>query len=76
MKKLSFYSLVVAGTVLISGCGSSGSGETHNLRPPDPPGNYKTPTTKAEKIAAINKAHIPDDQKKKAIDKVNAEPGQ
>jgi len=75
MKKLSIYSLVVAGTVLISGCGSGGSDANHTIRPPDPPGSYKVPTTKAEKIAAIQKAHIPPEQKKAAIDKVNSQPG-
>jgi hypothetical protein len=75
MKNLSIYSLVVAGTILISGCGSGDSGSKHVIRPPDPPGSYKVPTTKAEKIAAIEKAHIPDEQKKAALAKVNADPG-
>jgi hypothetical protein len=71
MKKFFANSLVVAGAVLISGCGN-GSGGEHTIRPPDPPGNYKTPTTKEEKIAAIKKAGISDEQKKAAIAKVNA----
>jgi len=75
MKKLYAISLAVAGTIAISGCGSGGSGATHTIRPPDPPGTYKTPTTKEEKIAAIQKAHISDEMKKQAIDKVNSEPG-
>ncbi|MDR3691267.1 MAG: hypothetical protein P4L46_17945 [Fimbriimonas sp.] len=75
MKKLDIYSLVVAGAIVISGCGSGTSEANHTIRPPDPPGNFKVPTTKAEKIAAINKAHIPDEMKKQAIDKVNAQPG-
>ncbi len=74
MKNFFVNSLVVAGAVLISGCGSGGSGGEHNLRPPDPPGNYKVPTTKEEKIAAINKANISKEQKKAAIAKVNAGP--
>ena len=74
MKNLFVNSLVVAGTVLICGCGSGESGGNHTIRPPDPPGNYKVPTTKAEKIAAIQKAHISDEQKKQAIAKVNSEP--
>jgi len=75
MKKLFDYSLVVAGTILISGCNSGGSGTNHTIRPPDPPGSYKVPTTKAEKIDAIKKAQISDEMKKQAIDKVNAGPG-
>jgi len=75
MKNLLVFSFVVAGTVLISGCGKGGSASNHTIRPPDPPGSYKVPTTKEEKIAAIQKAHIPDEQKKQAIDKVNAGPG-
>ena len=75
MKKIFIYSLVVGGTVLISGCSSGGSGANHTIRPPDPVGSYKVPSTKAEKIAAIQKAHIPNEQKKQAIDKVNSEPG-
>ena len=75
MKNLKVISLVVAGTILISGCGSSGSGANHTIRPPDPPGTYKVPTTKAEKITAIQKAHLSDDMKKEAIAKVNAGPG-
>ena len=74
-KNLIVYSLVVAGTVVIFGCGSGGSVATHTIRPPDPPGTYKVPTTKAEKIAAIQKAQISEEQKKQAIDKVNAGPG-
>lgn len=75
MKNFSINSLVVAGAVLISGCGNGASGGNHSIKPPDPPGNYKVPTTKEEKIAAIKKAHISEDMKKQAIDKVNASPG-
>jgi len=75
MKNLLVNSLVVVGTILISGCGSRGSAANHSLRAPDPPGTYKVPTTRAEKIAAIQKAQISDEQKKQAIDKVNAGPG-
>ena len=75
MKNLSIYSLVVAGAILLSGCGNGGSGANHTIRPPDPPGTYQVPNTKAEKIAAIQKAHISDEMKKQAIDKVNAGPG-
>jgi predicted small secreted protein len=74
MKNFSVISLVVAGAILIAGCGNKESGAKHDLRPPDPAGTYKVPTTKAEKIAAIQKAHISDEQKKQAIDKVNAGP--
>lgn len=66
--------LVAAAAILISGCGS-GPQAHQTIRPPDPPGTYKVPTTKAEKIAAIKKAHLSDDMKKAAIAKVNAGPG-
>ena len=75
MKNLFVKSLVVAGTILICGCGNGGSGGNHSLRPPDPPGSYKVPVTKEEKIAAIRRTNISDEQKKQAIDKVNAGPG-
>lgn len=74
IKNLFAVSLVVAGTIVNSGCGSGASGANHTIRPPDPPGNYKVPSTKSEKITAIQKAHISDEMKKQAIDKVNAGP--
>ena|GEM_PF-2917697 len=73
-KNICAQSLVVAGAILIAGCGTS-AGPQHTLRPPDPPGSYKVPTTKAEKIAAINRSPLSPEGKQAAIAKVNASPG-
>jgi PBP1b-binding outer membrane lipoprotein LpoB len=73
MKKLFTHSLVAAGAILISGCGSPDS--KHTIRPPDPPSTNKIPRTRDEKIAAIMKAPISEDMKKAAIAKVKAGPG-
>ncbi len=64
---------IVALSMLSGGCGS-GSGAEHTISPPRAPANYKVPTTKEEKIAAVNHAMIPDAQKKAEIAKLNAGP--
>jgi hypothetical protein len=68
----SITTLLVMACFATSGCGSPG--QQHTIRPPDPPGSYQTPRTKAEKIAAINRASVSDEMKKTEIAKVNAGP--
>jgi hypothetical protein len=74
MKKLSGYFLVVAGAVSICGCGQSEP--QHVIHPAGPPSNFKVPSTKQEKIAAVMNAQgVPDNMKKAEIAKINAGPG-
>lgn len=57
-----------------AGCGESPSAPPPQATIPrnDPPA--KIPTTKEEKVAAINRAPIPEEQKKREIAKVMAGP--
>lgn len=77
MMNRTIFALAIAVSVFAAGCGS----EPVDQRPPNsapiPVDNnpHKIPTTKAEKIEAINKAPISEEQKKAAIAKVNSEPG-
>ena len=74
MKKLSGYFLVVVGAVSMCGCGNSEP--KHVIHPAGPPSNFKIPSTKQEKIAAVMGAQgIPEGMKKAEIDKINAGPG-
>jgi hypothetical protein len=75
MKKLSGYFLVVAGAFSIGGCGQP-SEPVHVIHPAGAPANFKVPSTKQEKIAAVQNAQgVPDSMKKAEIAKINSEPG-
>lgn len=71
------FALAIVVSALAAGCG-----EAADQRPPQsapiPTTSAESqhiPQTKEEKIAAINKAPISDEQKKAAIAKVQSEPG-
>ncbi|CAN5434546.1 hypothetical protein BH11ARM2_BH11ARM2_09230 [soil metagenome] len=72
MKMLSLAP-VLAVALLIAGCGSENnekpSGAAVVPRDETP---AKTPTTKEEKITAIKNSSLPEDQKKSAIERVQA----
>ncbi|RYG33652.1 hypothetical protein EON81_17660 [bacterium] len=58
---------------VIAGCGDdSGTAPPPQAMAPRDTAPTKIPTTKEEKIEAINKAPMSEDQKKAAIEKVNS----
>jgi len=74
IKLLSLAAALAASLILI-GCGSSETEPPKGaMRPPDSSADYKVPTTKEEKIAAIKASPVPEAQKQEAINKVNAGP--
>ena len=73
MKSITLWFLTVSTALLLAG-GCAKPEPEHNIVPPPKVSDYKVPTTKAEKIAAINKAPMSKEMKQAAIDKVNAGP--
>jgi hypothetical protein len=71
MKSTTLWFLTVS-TALLVAAGCSKPEPEHHLVPPPKVSDYKVPTTKEEKIAAINKAPMSKEMKQAAIDKVNA----
>jgi len=68
------FALALAVTALVAGCGDPVDQRPSNSIPIPKDSDTAThiPQTKEEKIAAINKAPISDEQKKKAIAEVEA----
>lgn len=63
-----------AATLLLGGCGDSvnNAPPASAMTPHAPTAPPKMPTTTEEKIQAINKAPLSDEEKKAAIDRVNS----
>jgi len=74
MKSTPFWFLPVSIALVLAGGCSKPEPEHHIVTHPPVVTDYKIPTTKAEKIAAINKAPMSKQMKQAAIDKVNAGP--
>jgi hypothetical protein len=72
--KFCSYSPIVLSAILVAicGCGDPGSEHAHNITPPTPRTVGSIPSTKEQKIAAINHAPMSEQQKKAEISKVNA----
>lgn len=65
--------LALAAVTTIVGCGDSDTQKPANAAPiPTNEAPTKTPTTQEEKIAAIEKSSMPEDQKKAAIEQVRS----
>ena len=75
-KTVPFAALIVAVVAALVGCGDSDQSRPPQATPLEPnhPPVVNKVWTKADKIAAVEKAPIPDEQKKSEIAKINAGP--